>query len=61
MRRNNMKIQYEQYYVEKADITIIMKAIINEKDEQIKYELSGYYFGDPSIYGLEEFKDNKGK
>ncbi len=56
-----MKIQYEQYYVEKVDITIIMKAIINEKDEPIKYELSGYYFGKPSIYGLEEFKDNKGK
>ncbi len=56
-----MKIVYEQQYLEKIDITIIMKTIINEKDEMIKYELSGYYFGKPSVYGLEEFKDNKGK
>lgn len=55
-----MKIQYEQYYVGRLDITIIMKAIINEKGEQIKYELSGYYFGEPSIYDLEQFKDNLG-
>lgn len=56
-----MKIEYEQYYVNKVDITIIMKAIINEKGDQIKYELSGYYFGSPSINGLETFKDNKGE
>ena len=32
-----MKIVSEQQYVEKVDITIIMKAIINEKEETIKY------------------------
>ena len=55
-----MKIQYEQTYVPYVDITIIMKAIDDENDEQIKYDLSGYYFGKPSVEALEIYKDNKG-
>ena len=53
-----MKLNYEQYYVQYVDITIIMKATYDENDEQIKYLLSGYYFGKPSIEGLETFKDS---
>lgn len=55
-----MKVEYEQTYVPYVDITIIMKSIYNRNNEQIKYVLSGYYFGKPSVEGLEEFKDNKG-
>lgn len=55
-----MKILYEQTYIPNLDITIIMKATYDENDEQIKYVLSGYYFGKPSVEGLEKFKDNKG-
>lgn len=54
-----MKIEYEQTYVPFVDITIIMKAIYDENNEQIKYYLSGYYFGRPSLDGLETFKDDK--
>lgn len=54
-----MKIEYEQTYVPYVDITIIMKAIYNEQNEQESYTLSGYYFGKPSLDGLETFKDKK--
>ncbi len=53
-----MKIEYEQTYVPYVDITIIMKAIFDENNEQIKYVLSGYYFGKPSVESLEIYKDN---
>lgn len=53
-----MKIVYEQAYVPYVDITIIMKAIYDYKEEQLSYELSGYYFGKPSIKSLETFKDS---
>lgn len=53
-----MKINYEQTYVPYIDITIIMKAIYDKDNEQIKYVLSGYYFGKPDIEGLETFKDS---
>ena len=52
-----MKIVYEQTYVPYVDITIIMKAIYDEK-EQISYKLSGYYFGEPSFDCLETFKES---
>lgn len=54
-----MKIEYTQTYVPYEDLTIIMKATYNEDKEQIKYELSGYYFGKPSLEGLQTFKDKK--
>ena len=53
-----MKINYEQTYVPYVDITIIMKAVYNEDNEQISYTLTGYYFGKPNIDGLETFKDS---
>lgn len=52
-----MKEVYEQTYVPYVDITIIMKAIYDENNEQISYKLSGYYFGKPSLDGLDTFKD----
>lgn len=52
-----MKLVYEQTYVPYVDITIIMKAIYDENNEQISYKLSGYYFGKPSLDGLDTFKD----
>lgn len=53
-----MKIKYEQTYVPYIDITIIMKAIYDENNEQISYKLSGYYFGKPDLDGLNTFKDS---
>lgn len=53
-----MELRYEQTYVPYVDITIIMKAIYDSDKEQISYKLTGYYFGKPSIEGLETFKDS---
>ena len=53
-----MKIVYEQTYVPYVDITIIMKAIYDKDNEQTSYKLSGYYFGKPSLDGLETFKES---
>lgn len=53
-----MKLEYEQTYVPYVDITIIMKAIYDNNNEQTSYKLTGYYFGKPSIEGLETFKDS---
>ena len=54
-----MRIEYTQTYVPYEDLTIIMKAIYNSKNEQESYTLSGYYFGSPSLERLETFKDKK--
>lgn len=51
-----MKIIYEQTYVAKVDITVIMKAIYRD-DEIIEYYLCGYYFGEPSVDAFDIFKD----
>ena len=52
-----MKIVYEQKYVSGIDITIIMKSVY-DTDDIMDYTLCGYYFGEPSIEGLETFKDS---
>lgn len=54
-----MKIIYEQDYISKFDITIIMKAIYNEKENLLSYKLSGYYFGKPNLEDLEIFKEKR--
>ena len=55
-----MRSTYEQTYVPYVDITIIMKTTYDENNEQIKYELSGYYFGEPNIVALDTFKNDLG-
>lgn len=53
-----MRLVYEQRYVPRFDITIIMKTIYDENREQISYTLSGYYFGEPNLKSLEIYKDS---
>lgn len=51
----NIKIEYYQEYIQKLDITVIIKEI--HQGEKIIQKISGFYYGVPSLEGMEQFKD----
>lgn len=50
------EIHYEQAYCSYFDITIIRKFTLCN-DVSIKEEISGFYYGEPDLSGLETFKE----
>lgn len=50
-------IKYTQEYLKHNDITVIFKAIYN-KEDIVSIEISGFYYGEPDLKGLETFKDS---
>lgn len=50
------EIHYEQDYCSYFDITIIRK-ITSCNGVSIKEEISGFYYGEPDLSGLETFKE----
>lgn len=50
------KIEYTQDYCEHLDMTIIVKYVLKDGNI-IKTSISGFYYGEPDLEGLETFKE----
>ena len=59
MKKEDITITYEQDYCPRLDVTIIME-YIRKGDDLLQQRVSGFYYGQPDLDGLIEFKeDNK--
>lgn len=52
----NYEIKYTQDYCKHLDMTIIIRYVL-KNEVIIKTKISGFYYGEPDLEGLETFKD----